>query len=106
MATPARRTTSNGGVESQLGLFRVLDRPEFVADASSDPDRRYGGRTLPRLCVKPDEAAAMLGVSRDYFDEHVKPELRIIRRGRRILIALAELDRWLDRAAARPLRAQ
>jgi excisionase family DNA binding protein len=55
----------------------------------------------PRLAVSPDEAAAVLGVSRDYFDEHVIHELRVVRRGRRILVALAELERWLDRAAAR-----
>jgi excisionase family DNA binding protein len=54
-----------------------------------------------RLAVSPDEAATVLGVSRDYFDEHVIGELRVVRRGRRILVALAELERWLDRAAAR-----
>ena len=43
----------------------------------------------------------MLGVSRDYFDEHVIDELRVVRRGRRILVALSELERWLDRNAAR-----
>lgn len=41
----------------------------------------------------------MLGVSRDYFDEHILDELRVVRRGRRILVALAELERWLDRSA-------
>ena len=56
----------------------------------------------PRLALSPDEAAGVLGVSRDYLDEHVIGELRIVRRGRRILIALAELERWLDRSAARP----
>jgi excisionase family DNA binding protein len=55
----------------------------------------------PRLALSPDEAAGVLGVSRDYLDEHVIGELRIVRRGRRILIALSELERWLDRAAAR-----
>ncbi|SRR6266545_3948300 len=55
----------------------------------------------PRLALSPDEAAGVLGVSRDYLDEHVIGELRVVRRGRRILIALAELERWLDRAAAR-----
>ena len=54
-----------------------------------------------RLALSPDEAAGVLGVSRDYLDEHVMGELRIVRRGRRILIALSELERWLDRAAAR-----
>jgi hypothetical protein len=42
----------------------------------------------------------VLGVSRDYFDEHVIDELRIVRRGRRILVSIAELERWLDRASA------
>jgi hypothetical protein len=52
--------------------------------------------------VKPDEAAQMLSVSRDYFDEHIKPELRIVRRGSRtILVPVSELVRWLDRSAAR-----
>jgi excisionase family DNA binding protein len=55
----------------------------------------------PRLALSPDEAAAVLGVSRDYFDEHVIDELRVVRRGRRILVALGELERWLDGAAAR-----
>jgi excisionase family DNA binding protein len=55
----------------------------------------------PRLALSPDEAASVLGVSRDYLDEHVMGELRIVRRGRRILIALSELERWLDCAAAR-----
>jgi len=54
----------------------------------------------PRLAVSPDEAAAILGVSRDYFDEHVIGELRVVRRGRRILVPLAEIERWVDENAA------
>src|SRR5436309_11843423 len=70
------------------------------------PHERRTGRTTPatlgpRLALSPDEAAAVLGVSRDYFDEHVIAELRVVRRGRRILIALAELERWLDVSATR-----
>lgn len=58
---------------------------------------------LPRLALSPDEAAASLGVSRDYFDEHVAGELRIVRRGRRKLIPVRELERWLDRSAGSTL---
>jgi len=59
-------------------------------------------RGLRRLSISPREAAEMLGVSRDFFDEHVKPELRIIRRGSKtILIPVAELERWVDESAAR-----
>ena len=65
------------------------------------PQRATKSTLGPRLALSPDEAAGVLGVSRDYLDEHVMGELRIVRRGRRILIALSELERWLDRAAAR-----
>jgi excisionase family DNA binding protein len=80
-----------------------------VHDSTQRPrSRRNGSSPLPksnlRLAVSPDEAAAALGVSRDYFDEHVISELRIVRRGRRILVSLAELERWLDRSAARVAR--
>lgn len=74
---------------------------------SSQWQRRRGNGSSPsrkpslRLALSPDEAAAALGVSRDYFDEHVISELRTVRRGRRILVALSELERWLDRSAAR-----
>jgi excisionase family DNA binding protein len=54
----------------------------------------------PRLALSPDEAAAVLGCSRDFFDEHVAPELRMVRRGRRRFVAVRELERWLDRSAA------
>lgn len=55
------------------------------------------------LALSPDEAAAALGVSRDYLDEHVAPELRWVRRGRRKFVAIRELERWLDVAAERTL---
>jgi excisionase family DNA binding protein len=55
---------------------------------------------LERLAVSPEEAASSLGVSRDFFDEHIAPELRIVRRGRRKLIALSELERWLSDSAS------
>lgn len=58
-------------------------------------------RAVPRIALSPDEAAAALGVSRDYLDEHVAPELRWVRRGRRKFVAVRELEAWLDRAAAR-----
>ena len=58
-------------------------------------------RAVERLALSPDEAAAAIGVSRDYLDEHVSHELRWIRRGRRKFVAVKELERWLDAAAER-----
>jgi excisionase family DNA binding protein len=43
-----------------------------------------------------------LGVSVDFLEDHVMSELRVVRVGRRRLIPVAELERWLERHAARP----
>ena len=56
---------------------------------------------LPRLALSKVEAASALGVSVDFFDQHVMPELRVVRRGRRRLIPVAELQRWLSDSAHR-----
>jgi excisionase family DNA binding protein len=58
---------------------------------------------VPRLALSPDEAAEALSMSRDFFDEHVKPELRIVRRGRKVLVSVRELERWLEASSARTL---
>jgi excisionase family DNA binding protein len=72
------------------------EKPRQRRTASAAP-----AKLGPRLALSPDEAAGVLGVSRDYLDEHVIGELRVVRRGRRILIALTELERWLDQSAMR-----
>lgn len=50
---------------------------------------------VPRLALSPDEAAAAVGVGRTFFDEQVAPEVRWVRRGRRKLVRVVELERWL-----------
>jgi len=39
-------------------------------------------------------------VSPDFFDRHIRHELRVIRRGRKVLVAVRELERWLEQNAA------
>jgi excisionase family DNA binding protein len=92
----AAEGTSRPG-QLELDLQRVV-QPDEVRQRSADS---AGAGLGPRLALSPDEAAAVLGVSRDYLDEHVIPELRVVRRGRRILIAVTELEHWLDRSAVR-----
>jgi hypothetical protein len=53
----------------------------------------------PRLGLSMAEAAAALGVSIDYFSKYVQPEVRIVRVGRRRIVPVGELERWLDRNA-------
>jgi hypothetical protein len=60
--------------------------------------------SVPRLALRvPDEAADSLGVSADFFDERIRDELRLVRRGRLVFVAVSELERWLDSEAARVL---
>lgn len=60
-------------------------------------------RRVPRLAVTKTEAAEALGVSVDFLEDHVMRELRIVRRGRRLLIPLDELARWLEANSQRTL---
>gem|GEM_PF-3811945 len=55
------------------------------------------------LALSVGEACAALGVSWDFWREHVEPGVRIVRRGRRKLVLVAELEAWLDREAERAL---
>jgi hypothetical protein len=60
--------------------------------------------SLPRVTLRvPAEAAEALGVSPDYFDEHIRPELKLIRRGRLVLVSLRELERWASANETRTL---
>lgn len=60
------------------------------------------GRATPmRLALNRSDSAEALGVSVDFFDEHVAHELRCVRRGRRRLYPVREIEQWLDAAAER-----
>jgi excisionase family DNA binding protein len=55
---------------------------------------------VPRLALSVDEAAASIGVSRDTLEREILHELRTVRVGRRRLVPLRELERWVERKAA------
>ena len=59
--------------------------------------------TIPRIALTPPEAAAAIGVGPDFFDAEVAPELRLIRRGRKRLVPVTELERWTRESAAVPV---
>lgn len=58
-------------------------------------------RPVPRVALRPDEAAESLGLSRSVFYSAVLPELRTILVGRIRLVPVAELERWTEREARR-----
>lgn len=64
------------------------------------------GAAFGRLALSKSEAADALGVSVDFLEEHVMPELRIVRRGRRRLIPVRVLEKWLEENAALAVEAR
>ena len=50
---------------------------------------------IPRIALTKAEAAMSIGVSVDYLEKHVMPNLKVIRRGRKVLIPVTELERWV-----------
>jgi hypothetical protein len=56
----------------------------------------------PVALSKP-EAAAALSMSIDSFERYVQPDLKVIRRGRLRLFAVAELERWCEAHGERTL---
>ena len=64
---------------------------------------KLAGSRAPVLALSVEEACAALGISWKAWSEHVAPEVRIVRLGRRKLIAVAELERFLDDRGERVL---
>ena len=60
----------------------------------------------PRLALNPIQAAQALGISRDSFDRYVLPEIRVVRRGRLVIVPVVEVERWLAREAALTLESE
>jgi hypothetical protein len=55
----------------------------------------------PRSALAVGEACEALGIGWDAWREHVEPEVKIVRIGRKKIIAVAELERWLDEQGER-----
>lgn len=55
------------------------------------------------IALRPDQAAAALNVSRDFFDARIAPDLPVIHIGRVKLYAVAVLERWANEAGSVPV---
>src|SRR4051812_48435863 len=75
-------------------------RRQAVASGQKTGSQKPG---FPRLALTFAESAAMLGVSDEFFAQHVAHEVRFVRRGRKKLVAVRELERWLEESASREL---
>jgi hypothetical protein len=53
----------------------------------------------PALGLSVEQACAALGVGWDFWREHIEADVRIVRVGRRKIVPVSELRRWLDQHA-------
>jgi hypothetical protein len=58
---------------------------------------------IPRVTLTKSDAAIALGVSVDSLERYVLPSLKVIRRGRLILIPVSEIRRWAADTAERTI---
>lgn len=58
---------------------------------------------VPRVTLTREEAADSLGMSVDSFERYVQPQIRLIRLGRMVHVAVAELEAWAAEAGERTL---
>jgi hypothetical protein len=58
-----------------------------------------GKPTTPALALSIEQACASLGVSWDTWKASIEPDVRLVRLGRRKLVPVTELQRWLDKHA-------
>jgi len=84
-------------------VSHAASSPERAALQAVFPLKGEAHSGPPVLAVSIEGACRALGVSWDYWREHIEPEVRIVRRGRRKLVPVAELEKWLDEAAERAL---
>jgi excisionase family DNA binding protein len=89
------------GIYHQPVPFSIL---EVICKHRRDM-RKTSGTPKPRepIAVGVEDAAAMLGVSRDHLERHIAHELPWIRRGRRKLVRVKDLEAWAEANAERAL---
>ena len=68
-----------------------------------DTEAPMSQSAVPRLALSVSEACEALGVSWATWRQHIEPDVRLVRLGRRKLIPTTELQAWLDRRAERLL---
>jgi hypothetical protein len=72
---------------------------QAMLDAASARGAEAASKPIEPVLLNVRDSCAALGVSWDFWREHIEPEIRVVRRGARKLIPVAELRAWADRHA-------
>ena len=79
----------------------IPHRGQSATNTADDDWPMATSSQVERLALTPTEAARCVGVGRSYFYAQILPDLRVIRRGRKTLIPVGELERWISRNLVR-----
>jgi hypothetical protein len=91
--------TERSVVTTQISELGRAQRRLRAAAPDSDRAAVTTVEPVPRIALTQQEACASLGCSEEFFVEHVRPHLRVVRRGRKRLFPVAELRRAVDEMA-------
>ena len=91
--------TERSDVTTQISELGRAQRRVRAAAPRSDGAAVTAVEPVPRIALTQQEACASLGCSEEFFVEHVRPYLRVVRRGRKRLFPVAELRRAVDEMA-------
>lgn len=97
---PEAIETERSAVTTQISELGRALRPVRVVVPVSDRAAVTTVEPVPRIALRQQEASASLGRSQEFFVEHVRPYLRVVRRGRKRLFTVAELRCAVDEMAA------
>lgn len=70
-----------------------------MGESAARQTRSRKRKRMP-LALSVEEAALALSISRDSFERHVAPHLRLLPVGRRLVVPVQELERWIERRSA------
>ncbi len=99
VAARAGSASRRGPRSRRIVTSRSTDLLEAELEARIKETKRGLGRDRP-MALSLDEAADSLSISRDSFERHVAPELRLLSVGRRVVVPVSEIERWIGLHAA------
>jgi excisionase family DNA binding protein len=87
------------GFEVNLPVAELAD--ELIAAVVARLDRDRPAFRVPKLALTPKETAEALSISEPVVRDLIaKGEIAHVRVGRRIVVPVSQLERWLDTSAA------
>jgi hypothetical protein len=78
----------------------MTSKVELLAARVREAVRRRAAPKVPPGFLTRDQAAKFCGVHVDTFDAHVRPNLEMLREGRKLFVSKASLEAWALTPAA------